>query len=1204
MTRRAFAFAALAVYLCFAAAPTVAFPPPRPGLVDPLTQRYRTTGRQVPVLPKEVRQFRRPTPLKGRLPSAPGRTSVAAGVRPLAVDTRTESVIRPLVLLVDFADRPASASPFIASATFDTLFFGSGASDLSVRNYWNEVSYGNFSIQRPSAAVPLNPDVLGWLRAGGTAPGGFPSTVTTFSQIADVNVVNVRQLLADAITSLSAQGFDFSPYVRASDGTFNAVILVHPGTGQEDSGLVGVDPYSHTTQIAPIATAAGTIVDYTIVPAKQYFTDPTPADPLTGIDPNPADDPPIGVGVIVHEMGHLFGLPDLYPTSTVGQILIDNVFSGAGVFDLMAYGMWGNNLLQGPANPAHLSAWSKSRLGWLTPTEVLRSSPRTLRPVEIFPEADLIYSNTRSGDPTQYFLLENRQQSSSLGNWIFDGIGMQGVLIWQIDNVVVDAHIATNDVNDNSAFRGVYVKEADGIPHMGLPIPAGNPNDQAAYYGQQADLFPFPPAGLVFDNTSPSVLVNSRPIVDNTFTNHPFDFGQRVSIVSFSRDGANRMSYAIGISGGGTSVPSWKTINVASTAPPKFPDGMRSDDILSLAFDAGNNVWMGSRSRGIFRFLGSNFDILNTLDGLPSGTPPNEVASIQAMASEIQSGSMWVGTDRGLFKIRDSGAGFRVLSSYTENPPPAGFPVPTGNRILPPGTGSIRALAVRGGFTSGTKPIDLKYAATPVGLIRLDDLDLDSEAVDPVSVILRGNMTAVALDDNGNSTAADDILWAGDASGNVYRSRLPGADGGSATADPRADSQFKLMFTLTGAQVTSFAVDKKGRLWIGTDRSGLQVLDLGETLNPAAPNLRDPLMFDPLGNGTAEAYLNVSRGLASNHVTGIAFQATSDADAVAWVSHLQDSVGTPGGASRFDANASNDDTTVMDERVTVFRPDPAVPLPENQVNGPASTSLSTVVADTAGNVWFGTTVPGAAGASRFGNAGIVSLDKSNYVNTSAIATVTLQDDGLNIDNTVADIAIVHVTSTSDSAGIYLVLEENGPNTGIFEGRFGFTAGSTDGTVTPPLLSIANGGGITVTYVDFDPAGVRRATATWKMVFPFSDSLFIEDFRCFIATAAYDSLMAPEVRTLRAFRDRFLLAVPFGDAVVGLYYRLSPPLARMISDRPALRFPARCLIAPVAMVASIAVGTAAGEKAAILLLFFGITAGGLLLRRRSGGSIRK
>jgi len=1143
------------------------------------------------VIPKEVRQYRRPTPLNGRFPLAARGAAGRAGVRPLAVDTRVQSVVRPLVLLVDFADRPASASPSISNpAAFDTLVFGAGASDLSVRNYWNEVSYGNFSIERPSAAVPANPDIVGWLRAGGTAPGGFPTTITSSSQVADVNVANVRQLVADAIASLSAQGFDFSPYVRPSDGTFSAMILVHPGTGQEDSGLAGVDPYSHTAQISPIATAAGNIVDYTIVPAKQYFTDPTPADPLTGIDPDPADDPLIGVGVIVHEMGHLFGLPDLYPTSTAGQVAKDNVFSGAGVFDLMAYGMWGNNLLQNPAVPAHLSAWSKAHLGWLVPTLVTSSSPRTLRPVEIFPEADKVWSNSPA-DPTQYFLVENREQSSSLGNWLFDQTGMAGALIWQIDEEVVNAHLATNDVNSNPAFRGVYVKEADGIAHMGLAIPlTGTPNDQAPYFGQQADLFLT--AGQAFNRTTPSSTVNSTPIVDNTFTNHPFDFGQQVALVSFNRLVSNAIDYTVSIVGGGTSVPSWKTFNIASTTG-KYADPMRSDDILSIAFDSGNNVWLGSKDRGIFRFTGTNFDILNTLDGLPAGTS-TEAAPILSMASETQSGSMWVGTDRGMFKMRDSGSGFRVLSSLTETS--------SGTRLLPAGTGTIRSIAVRGGFASGTTPIDIKYAATPQGVIRVNDLDTDADPVDPVSVILRGDMSALALDDNGNTTAADDILWVGDRSGNVYRSRLPGADGGPASADPTFDAQFKLMFTLTGSQVTSLAVDKKGRLWVGTDAFGLQVFDIGETLTPAAANLRDPFDFDNDGDTTetlTAPYLNAARGLASNYAASIAFQSTSDTDAIAWFGHLRDSLGNEGGASRFNANATNDNTTVVDERVTVFRPDPLVPLPENQVTGPASTSVGAAAADSAGNVWFGTTAPGAAGASRFGNAGIVSLDRSNYVNISAIAAVTLQDDGLNTDPAVVDVAIVRVTSASDGTGFFLVLTETGADTGIFQGRFGFTEGATDATSSPPVIRVATGNGVTVTYVDFDPPGARTATATWRRVFPFSDGLFIDDFRCFIATAAFGSAMAPEVATFRAFRDRVLLSIPFGDAVVGWYYRVSPKAAGYIADSPALKCVTRFALVPLSMAAGIAVGDATGTVV-ILLILIGVPSGWWLFRGRFPG----
>jgi M6 family metalloprotease-like protein len=1099
-------------------------------------------------------------------------------VLPRAISAATDNQVAPLVLLIDFSTRPASASPSISdNAVFANLFFGTGTTDLSVANYWREVSYGKFVLARPRDKSPVDltrPDVAGWLRAD-----SFSSITPT--NIAGVQVASVRQLLSDAIVYLAGQGFDFRPYVRASDLTFQSVIIVHPGYGQEDAGAAG-DPYSHTAGLSvpiPVSIAGTTydIVDYTIVPGLQA--------PATGAT-NPAVDPRIGAGVIVHEMGHLFGLPDLYPTSTVGQVVTDNVFSGAGVFDLMAYGMWGDSLLQTPSVPSHLSAWSKARLGWLTPTLITASSPRTLRPVEIYPEADKVWSNSPA-DTTQYFLVENREQTSTLGSWLFDKFSMSGVLVWQIDEEVINAHLATNTVNSNSAFRGVYVKEADGIAHMGLTIPL---TGRVPYFGQQADMFLS--GGQTFDRTSPSSTVNASPIVDNTFTNHLFDFGQQVSMVSFSRSlPDNNVNYTVSIVGGGTSVPSWKTFNVAGTTG-KYADPMRSDDIPSIAFDSGNNVWVGSKDRGIFRFLGTNFDILNTLDGLPAGTSPAEVAPILSMAFETRSGSMWVGTDRGLFKMRDSGSGFRVLSSLTETS--------TGNRKLPAGTGTIRSIAVRGGFTSGTTPIDIKYAATPQGVIRVNDLDTDADPVDAISTILAGDTTAVALDDNGNATAADDILWIGDRSGNVYRSRLPGADGGPSNADPTFDAQFKRMFTLTGTQVTSLAVDKKGRLWVGTDTLGLQVFDIGETLTPAAANLRDPFDFDNDGDTTptlSPQYLNAARGLASNHVTSIAFQSTSDTDAVAWIGHLRDTLTNEGGVSRFNANGTNDNTTVVDERVTVFRPDPAVPLPENQVTGPASTYVGAAAADSAGNVWFGTTAPGAAGASRYGNAGIVSLNSSNYVNISAVATVTLQDDGLNTNPAVVDVAIVRVTSASDATGFYLVLSETGADTGIFQGRFGFTEGATDASSSPPVIRVATGSGVTVTYVDFDPPGARTATATWKKVFPFGDGLFIQDFRCFIATAAFGSAMAPEVATFRAFRDRVLLSLPFGDVAVGWYYRFSPPVAGFVADSPALKSAARFALVPLSMAAGVAVGGAA-EKIVILLLLIGAPSGWWLFRRRN------
>jgi len=72
--------------------------------------------------------------------------------------------------------------------------------------------------------------------------------------------------------------------------------------------------------------------------------------------------------------------------------------------------------------------------------------------------------------------------------------------------------------------------------------------------------------------------------------------------------------------------------------------------------------------------------------------------------------------------------------------------------------------------------------------------------------------------------------------------------------------------------------------------------------------------------------------------------------------------------------------------------------------------------------------------------------------------------------------------------------------------------------------------------------------------------------CFIATACYGSINAPEVVALRSFRDRRLLASRSGRSLVWTYYLLSPPLAGAISGRPWLRRLIRArLLAPLVKV---------------------------------------
>jgi Fibronectin type III domain len=58
--------------------------------------------------------------------------------------------------------------------------------------------------------------------------------------------------------------------------------------------------------------------------------------------------------------------------------------------------------------------------------------------------------------------------------------------------------------------------------------------------------------------------------------------------------------------------------------------------------------------------------------------------------------------------------------------------------------------------------------------------------------------------------------------------------------------------------------------------------------------------------------------------------------------------------------------------------------------------------------------------------------------------------------------------------------------------------------------------------------------------------------CFIATAAYGSLLEPHVRLLREFRDRFLLTNGPGKIFAKYYYKYSPRSAHFISRHAVLR----------------------------------------------------
>lgn len=129
----------------------------------------------------------------------------------------------------------------------------------------------------------------------------------------------------------------------------------------------------------------------------------------------------------------------------------------------------------------------------------------------------------------------------------------------------------------------------------------------------------------------------------------------------------------------------------------------------------------------------------------------------------------------------------------------------------------------------------------------------------------------------------------------------------------------------------------------------------------------------------------------------------------------------------------------------------------------------------------------------------------------------------------------HARFSSDGTFVTLTLEDGGD-------------GDTDG--------VKNG-------VILDPGGPAVPD-----VFNASCTLFgagkdtTDEEGCFIATAAYGSVMHPHVKILREFRDRVLLSHRAGKGFVDLYYSWSPSMADFIAGHAMLRQIVRVGLLPV------------------------------------------
>lgn len=334
-----------------------------------------------------------------------------------------------LVVLVEYPDLKAT----IAKENFELL--------LNQPNYNGTGSFRDFFLATSSGKLDLECIVYGWVMAD----SGYLYYGRRNPKYGEA----ARQLLLGALKHANDSfNIDFSQFDSDGDGFVDGVILMHAGLGAEEQSAPNANDYiwsfRSTLPTNQRPTYDGVQVSaYGMFPEKRY---------------NGGAYSMVGIGVAAHEFGHLLDLPDLYSTQNNNE--------GSGNFSLMAGGPWLNN----ERTPCLNDAWSRIRMGWVTPTVITDTALYTL-PYAVV-DSDMVF-RINTSVANEYYLLENRQRKG------FDAyLPSRGLAIWHINtNRARLLAEASNNVNNDTSQLGVGLMQADGFRQLERNINRGDAND-------------------------------------------------------------------------------------------------------------------------------------------------------------------------------------------------------------------------------------------------------------------------------------------------------------------------------------------------------------------------------------------------------------------------------------------------------------------------------------------------------------------------------------------------------------------------------------------------------------------------------------------------------------------------------------------------------------------------------------------------------
>jgi immune inhibitor A len=319
-----------------------------------------------------------------------------------------------------------------------------------------------------------------YVTGGITNPLRMPSTYAYYEGGASgIGIATPRsqELVLNAIDAANTAGVNFQDYDHDNDGFIDGLVIIHAGLGAETGGF-GI--WSHKFHLPSTISRDGVqIYDYTMNPEEF----PGAISPI---------------GVICHEFGHTFGLPDLYDIDYQPE-----TSEGLGNWSIMASGTYNFN----GRRPAHFDAWCKARIGFLSLINVTANLDNAVLPaVEYSPVA---YKLKNAASQHEYWVVENRRKKG------FDlNIPGEGLLIYHVDTLA-----PANNIDVNRYY--VALEQADGdldleftlnnVGDAGDPFPGSTNNREFHDYTTPSDVtnfsaFVYPHIGVMDISNSDSVM--------------------------------------------------------------------------------------------------------------------------------------------------------------------------------------------------------------------------------------------------------------------------------------------------------------------------------------------------------------------------------------------------------------------------------------------------------------------------------------------------------------------------------------------------------------------------------------------------------------------------------------------------------------------------------------------------------------------------